>query len=318
MTSDLSPEFTKALRYSDYWNIELEEWEVSCQKAVALQDFKAIENRVNKCEMLTVRIRASTNPCFPMKNFGIPITFDESSLRSNSSSPTLHLLIFRYQKISSAKWIVSQVDIFCNLTSPNLHIPHQEENQQELRDYFDDELWQDMKFTLNIRSRTCLQFVRRRFEDRMPTTGLPTAKIMHNILSMPTAIKAYFPETTILRIHTLTIMLASRTSGSSARTKKRFDPSLAGSNTVLTRIDVCRNKTTKSTCRPDKPGSDNSEKNNESIKRLIYWKMLCHGSGIYRMALIGEFTFPKAQQLGETHGCFSGDGHSAGSREQGG
>ncbi|UZO06180.1 uncharacterized protein OCT59_026511 [Rhizophagus irregularis] len=99
-----------------------------------------------------------------MKNFGIPITFDESSLRSNSSSPTLHLLIFRYQKISSAKWI-----------SPNLHIPHQEENQQELRDYFDDELWQDMKFTLNIRSRTCLQFVRRRFEDRMPTTGLPTA-----------------------------------------------------------------------------------------------------------------------------------------------
>ncbi|GET50206.1 hypothetical protein RIR_jg32656.t2 [Rhizophagus irregularis DAOM 181602=DAOM 197198] len=175
MTSDLSPEFTKALRYSDYWNIELEEWEVSCQKAVALQDFKAIENRVNKCEMLTVRIRASTNPCFPMKNFGIPITFDESSLRSNSSSPTLHLLIFRYQKISSAKWIVSQVDIFCNLTSPNLHIPHQEENQQELRDYFDDELWQDMKFTLNIRSRTCLQFVRRRFEDRMPTTGLPTA-----------------------------------------------------------------------------------------------------------------------------------------------
>lgn len=64
------------------------------------------------------------------------------------------------------RWLKYDISIlfFPLSQSPNLHIPHQEENQQELRDYFDDELWQDMKFTLNIRSRTCLQFVRRRFE----------------------------------------------------------------------------------------------------------------------------------------------------------
>ncbi|CAB4427103.1 unnamed protein product [Rhizophagus irregularis] len=277
-----------------------------------------------------------------MKNFGIPITFDESSLRS--------IRRFHQRSGSLVKWTFfvicmeyrDSVIQKCNskeILSANEELvliyifPHQEENQQELRDYFDDELWQDMKFTLNIRSRTCLQFVRRRFEDRMPTTGLPTAKDNDYILSsfyqslfsrnnniedthshnyVDPIIKSFFPKAKIQ------LQAASRTSGSSARTKKRFDPSLVGSNPVLTRIDVCRNKTTQSTCRPDKPGSGNFWKNNESIKRLIYWKMLCHGSGIYRMALIGEFTFPKAQQLGETHGCFSGDGHSAGSREQGG
>ncbi|PKC03636.1 hypothetical protein RhiirA5_423465 [Rhizophagus irregularis] len=151
----------------------------------------------------------------------LSVTFDESSLRSNSSSPTSSYTPSFDSSVSedfiSEDYIIHQRNFLLSLNSgslvkwtffvicmeyrdsviqkcnskeilsaneelPNLHIPHQEENQQELRDYFDDELWQDMKFTLNIRSRTCLQFVRRRFEAL-------------------TAIKAYFPKTTILRIH---------------------------------------------------------------------------------------------------------------------
>uniref|UniRef100_U9SPC9 Uncharacterized protein n=1 Tax=Rhizophagus irregularis (strain DAOM 181602 / DAOM 197198 / MUCL 43194) TaxID=747089 RepID=U9SPC9_RHIID len=235
----------------------------------------------------------------------LSVTFDESSLRSNSSSPTLHLLIFRYQKISSAKWIVSQVDIFCNLwlkydisilffplsQSPNLHIPHQEENQQELRDYFDDELWQDMKFTLNIRSRTCLQFVRRRFEDPIIKSFFPKAKIQ---------LQAGRQDHLLERRNDSILALLDQTPFLPELMYAEIKPPKARAD-LINQDPITLRKTMRA-----------------SKDCLIYWKMLCHGSGIYRMALIGEFTFPKAQQLGETHGCFSGDGHSAGSREQGG
>ncbi|PKC70269.1 hypothetical protein RhiirA1_455008 [Rhizophagus irregularis] len=182
----------------------------------------------------------------------LSVTFDESSLRSNSSSPTSSYTPSFDSSVSedfiSEDYIIHQRNFLLSLNSgslvkwtffvicmeyrdsviqkcnskeilsaneelPNLHIPHQEENQQELRDYFDDELWQDMKFTLNIRSRTCLQFIACQQQDfRQRRTEIKNflknyftdgvlEKIMHNILSTLTAIKAYFPKTTILRIH---------------------------------------------------------------------------------------------------------------------
>ncbi|PKK66334.1 hypothetical protein RhiirC2_784927 [Rhizophagus irregularis] len=222
----------------------------------------------------------------------LSVTFDESSLRSNSSSPTSSYTPsfdssvsedFRFHQRSGSlvKWTFfvicmeyrdsviqkynSKEILSANEELPNLHIPHQEENQQELRDYFDDELWQDMKFTLNIRSRTCLQFIACQQQDfRQRRTEIKNflknyltdgvlEKIMHNILSS----------------------LASRTSGSSSRTKKRFDPSLAGSKPDLTRIDVCRNKTIQSTCRPDKPGSGNFCKTMRALKDCLLDLIVC-------------------------------------------
>ncbi|CAB5365396.1 unnamed protein product [Rhizophagus irregularis] len=143
-------------------------------------------------------------------------------------------------------------------------------------------------------------------------------KIMHNILSTLTAIKAYFPKTTILRIHSHNYV-DSIIKSFFPKAKKQLQTGQAGHQDHLLerRNDSILALLDQNLILPElmyaeiKPSKARADLINQDL-------MLCHGSGIYRMALIGEFTFPKAQQLGETHGCFSGDGHSAGSREQGG
>ncbi|CAB5359285.1 unnamed protein product [Rhizophagus irregularis] len=279
--------------------------------------------------MLTVRIRASTNPCFPMKNFGIPITFDESSLRSNSSSPTSSYTPsfdssvsedFRFHQRSGSlvKWTFFVIcmeyrdSVIQKYNSKEILSANEElvliyifPIKKKINKSFEIILMTN--YVLKI---ACQQqdFRQRRTEIKNFLKNYLTdgvlEKIMHNILSTLTAIKAYFPKTTILRIHSHNYV-DSIIKSFFPKAKKQLQTGQAGHQDHLL------------------------ERRNDSILALldqnlilpelmIYWKMLCHGSGIYRMALIGEFTFPKAQQLGETHGCFSGDGHSAGSREQGG
>ncbi|CAI2190111.1 20561_t:CDS:10 [Funneliformis geosporum] len=276
MTSEPSSDFSKALRYLDYWNRDPEEWSVSdwdvyfinhtpgatkllahqslgielellldqlpatsysYQKAfdmrAALKDIKkdsanielwkeystklgklAIENR---CEMLTIGIRASTRAAateFPSektlkRKFVEPhtpehqirtVTFDEIPLRRNTISPkdtessytpsfdspvSEDFIKVKARKKSyyvnyfvgpgeiewnleedSIRWIVNQVDIsvICMEyrdsviqkcysmeilnADEELALNHifllQEENQQGLREHFDDELWQNI------------------------------------------------------------------------------------------------------------------------------------------------------------------------------
>ncbi|CAG8598919.1 647_t:CDS:2 [Rhizophagus irregularis] len=245
----------------------------------------------------------------------LSVTFDESSLRSNSSSPTLHLLIFRGSLVKWTFFVIcmeyrdsviqkcnSKEILSANEELPNLHIPHQEENQQELRDYFDDELWQDMKFTLNIRSRTCLQFVRRRFEDRMPTTGLPTAnnniEDTHSHNYVDPIIKSFFPKAKIQ------LQAAGR---QDHLLERRNDSILAllDQTPFLPELMYAEIK-------PPKARADLINQDPITLRKTMRASKDCLLDLIVCGLHVIEFTFPKAQQLGETHGCFSGDGHSAG------
>ncbi|CAB4473605.1 unnamed protein product [Rhizophagus irregularis] len=160
-------------------------------------------------------------------------------------------------------------------------------------------------------------------------------KIMHNILSTLTAIKAYFPKTTILRIHSHNYV-DSIIKSFFPKAKKQLQTGQAGhqdhllerrNDSILALLDqnLILPELMYAEIKPSKARADliNQDlvtlgKTMRASKDCLLDLIVCGLHVIGKMALIGEFTFPKAQQLGETHGCFSGDGHSAGSREQGG